>query len=256
MTTIIFENDEAIELSYSEALSAKLASRRIFISRPGAAPPSSLILPKNAKLEAFSHFAFTKQLFSIGSFSYIESSHENHNMRVGRYTSIGNGVKMFGERHPSEWVTQSNFTYNIGYPHVAAGRAELLGNEEVYHPRELGYLGADIGNDVWIGDDVKIAQKVVIGHGAIVAAGSIVTRDVAPYTVVAGVPARPVKKRFDDVLCSLLIQTNWWDYHPKYLYQFNLRDPFQFADRFLEARYRGKLEPYSPLETTWKDLVE
>ena len=68
-----------------------------------------------------------------------------------------------------------------------------------------------IGNDVWIGHNVIIVGNVCIGNGAILAAGSIITKDVAPYTIVGGVPAKPIKKRFSDAIILEIEKLKWWD---------------------------------------------
>lgn len=67
-----------------------------------------------------------------------------------------------------------------------------------------------VGNDVWIAANACICRGVTVGNGAVVAAGAVVTKDVEPYTIVAGVPARPVKKRFNDEIIHLLQDSEWW----------------------------------------------
>jgi hypothetical protein len=70
-----------------------------------------------------------------------------------------------------------------------------------------------IGHDVWIGEGALIATGVTIGNGAVVAARSIVTKDVSPYTVVAGAPAKPVRMRFETDLIDLLLESKWWEFN-------------------------------------------
>ncbi|MFA7074977.1 MAG: CatB-related O-acetyltransferase, partial [Endomicrobiaceae bacterium] len=72
-----------------------------------------------------------------------------------------------------------------------------------------------IGNDVWIGYESVIMQGVHIGDGAIIGTRAVVTKDVPPYTIVAGVPAKPVKKRFDDKTIDKLMAIQWWDWSPE-----------------------------------------
>ena len=74
-----------------------------------------------------------------------------------------------------------------------------------------------IGNDVWIGYEAVILSGVVIGDGAIVAARSVVTKDVPPYTIVGGVPARPIRRRFDQETIDALLELRWWDWPPEKL---------------------------------------
>ena len=77
-----------------------------------------------------------------------------------------------------------------------------------------------IGNDVWLGRECVVMPGVKIGDGAIVAAYSVVVKDVAPYSVAGGNPARFLKKRFDDELIELLLQVRWWDFKPEELVDF------------------------------------
>ncbi|SEP21163.1 CatB-related O-acetyltransferase [Propionispora vibrioides] len=72
-----------------------------------------------------------------------------------------------------------------------------------------------IGNDVWIGYEAFIMSGVHIGDGAIIGARAVVTKDVPPYTVVGGVPAKPIRKRYDDAVIEVLLQAKWWDWDPQ-----------------------------------------
>lgn len=86
------------------------------------------------------------------------------------------------------------------------------------HLKQLPFKGDTvIGNDVWIGRESVIMPGVKIGDGSIIAAYSIVTKDIEPYSVVGGNPAKFIKKRFDDELIELLLQTRWWDFAPEKL---------------------------------------
>lgn len=95
---------------------------------------------------------------------------------------------------------------------------------------------ATIGHDVWIGDDVRLRSGIHIGTGAVIAAGSIVTRDVEPYAIVAGIPAKLVGYRFDKPLIKELLATQWWQYTPKDLMPLHPEDPKVFAASFIKAK--------------------
>ena len=141
----------------------------------------------------------------LGAFSYCRS-HFDHVARIGRYCSIGSGVAVMGDSHPVDWVSTSPAFYR-------RKRAQHWGSARQAFP-DFAALGApvDIGDDVWIGDDVLLAHGVRLGTGCIVAARAVVTRDVPPYAIVGGTPARIIRPRFDDATVSALLASRWWDW--------------------------------------------
>lgn len=122
--------------------------------------------------------------------------------RVGDYCSIADGAQVFlGGYHRPEWVSM--------YPFGAF--AEWRG-PGVRTDHTVGRGDVVIGSDVWLGSQCMIMAGVTIGHGAVVAARAIVSRDVPPYAIVAGNPARVVKHRFDDETIADLLAIAWWDW--------------------------------------------
>lgn len=130
----------------------------------------------------------------------IEKWDRRFDIRIGAYCSFAKGVRLLhAVEHRMDWVT----TYPFNVLH-AAGR-HITG-----HPRAKGDIV--IGNDVWLGTDVIVLSGVTIGDGAVVGARAVVTRDVPPYAVVSGNPARVVKQRFRDDVVARLLQVKWWDW--------------------------------------------
>jgi chloramphenicol O-acetyltransferase type B len=125
----------------------------------------------------------------------------DHKVIVGNYTSIAAEVIFLlgGEHHP-EWV--STFPFRIRYG--------LSGMCEDGQPTSRGPI--TLGNDVWLGRGVTVLSGVTIGDGAVVGARSLVVKDVEPYTVVGGVPARVIRKRFDAHHIEALLTIRWWDW--------------------------------------------
>jgi acetyltransferase-like isoleucine patch superfamily enzyme len=121
-------------------------------------------------------------------------------LRIGNFTSIAAGVRVFlGGEHRIDWVTTFPFSALWESARDTAG-----------HPRTKGDV--TIGADVWIGAEALITSGVTIGDGAVIGARALVSRDVAPYSVVAGNPAVVVKMRFDEQIVKRLLAITWWDW--------------------------------------------
>ena len=121
---------------------------------------------------------------------------------IGRYGSIADGVEiLLGGNHRLDWTTSYPFP---AMPRIWPDAAGLTG-----HDTTRGDVV--IGHDVWLGSQCMILSGVTIGHGAAVAARAVVTRDVPPYAIVAGNPARVVRLRFDEATIAALLATRWWN---------------------------------------------
>jgi acetyltransferase-like isoleucine patch superfamily enzyme len=147
-------------------------------------------------------------LYSMGRFSYgvagsplvLSDAVGTGSLKVGKFCSIAAGVTiMLSGEHRPDWVTTYPFTIifkNLSnYAYSAKTKGDVI-----------------IGNDVWIGMDVLILSGVTIGDGAVVGAGSVVTKNVEPYAIVAGNPARFIRKRFDQDVIDELLEIKWWDW--------------------------------------------
>ncbi|WP_215401727.1 MULTISPECIES: CatB-related O-acetyltransferase [unclassified Leucobacter] len=103
-----------------------------------------------------------------------------------------------------------------------------------------------IGHDVWIGANVTLSAGITIGTGAVIASGALVTKDVAPYEIVGGNPAKPIRKRFSDSMVEDLLASKWWEYEPSQLFTEDPRD----LSAVLARIERGELDPYVPRTIT------
>lgn len=143
---------------------------------------------------------------AIGPYTYgrpkVRFPESGAQLAIGRYGSIADGVEiLLGGNHRLDWASSYPFPALPGLWPAAAG---LSG-----HDATRGNV--IIGHDVWLGSQAMILSGVTIGHGAAVAARAVVTRNVPPYAIVAGNPARVVRMRFPPEQVAALIETRWWD---------------------------------------------
>ncbi len=123
-------------------------------------------------------------------------------LRIGKYCSIAPRVTiLLGGEHHHDWV--SNYPFSLSFDEA---------NNLTGYPYTKGEVL--IGNDVWIGYDALILSGVTIGNGAVIAARSVVTKDVEPFAIVGGTPAKPIRFRFPDVTIEALQRIAWWNWPP------------------------------------------
>lgn len=149
----------------------------------------------------------------IGSFSYIGRKCELFSTEsIGRYCSFGQEILAGAGQHPVDWMSTSTFFYRNN---MFAGHPEV---DEFYAAGQPSFRDkrgeVRIGNDVWIGSRAVILSNISVGHGAVIGAGAIVTKDIEPYMIVAGVPAKVIRRRFDDAMVSRLLESEWWNVRP------------------------------------------
>jgi chloramphenicol O-acetyltransferase type B len=156
----------------------------------------------------------------VGRYSYYSGYYHGHSfddcarflvpdegadrLFIGSFCSIGSGAAFImagNQGHRNDWISTFPFFW---MPEVAA----FAGAENAYRPSG----DTVIGNDVWIGSEAIIMPGVTVGDGAVIGTRALVTRDVEPYAIVGGNPAKPIRKRFEEGCIAMLLELRWWDW--------------------------------------------
>lgn len=164
---------------------------------------------------------------TIGDYTYINGGKIFY-CKIGKFCSIGYGVYFGSGEHYINRVSTFPLKYKVcNIP----GLTDFPIQEQ-----------AVIGNDVWIGNNVVIKQGTYIGDGAIIASGAVVTKDVQPYTIVGGVPAKLIKNRFESLTIKKLLTIEWWNWSQNNLEKAVYNNKFDNIENFVNEYYSSKLD--------------
>ncbi|MBV4490331.1 CatB-related O-acetyltransferase [Pseudomonas oryzicola] len=209
-----------------------------------AAGTSTFSKAAEAHIEApvqLGHIRIESRQVSIGAHTYIRSNCTLSLVAsIGRFCSIGSGCTIGQEKntHPSTWVSTHPFQYE---------------NSRLSYVPELSY--ANIGHDVWIGAGATILEGVTVGTGAIIATQALVSRDVPPYAIVGGNPARIIRFRHSDDVIERLLNSRWWELDISMLNSLPLDNPSAFLDA-IEASRSKPVANYKRLKLNKRSATE
>jgi phosphonate metabolism protein (transferase hexapeptide repeat family) len=178
------------------------------MSKLGLAPsihPDAIV--RNSRFGAYTEVGARTVISetTMGDYSYIVQDGQIDMSEIGKFCSIASHVRINPGNHPTERASQSHFLYR------ASRYFEGEADEAAFFDWRRAHA-VTIGHDVWIGHGGVVLAGRKVGTGAVVAAGAIVTKDVAPYTIVGGNPARVIRRRFEEPIGERLQALAWWDW--------------------------------------------
>lgn len=181
----------------------------------------------------------------LGDYSYIMPNGMTWCVTIGKFSNIAASARINATNHPVERATLHHFTY----------RASDYFDDAAYEENFFAMRRSrrvTIGHDTWLGHGVTVLPGVTIGDGAVVGSGAVVSRDVAPYTIVGGVPARPIRDRFPADVAARMQALAWWDWDHRQLRA--ALDDFRNlpAEAFLE---RYETEPHDDSAVNGRETV-
>jgi phosphonate metabolism protein (transferase hexapeptide repeat family) len=195
---------------------------------------------QDARLGAYCEVGARTILLDVemGDYSYVVNDSQMTYTTIGKFCSIAAMTRINPGNHPMHRATQAHFTYRASayFP----GESD---DAEFFEWRKSHRV--HIGHDVWIGHGAIVLPGRSIGTGAVIAGGAVVTKDVAPYTIVAGNPARPVRRRFPEAIEERLLRLAWWDWDHEAL-RLALPDFRKFEiEEFLDKHEAASLASHS-----------
>lgn len=209
--TVVMQN--AVIFDEAEILKSSIGSE-VFIDKYTRVEYRTIA--EHVRLERNNQIVYS----NIGRYSYTGVNTVIKNAVIGKFDSIAWNVSIGGNTHDLNHITTHSF---LVYPKWNMG-----GNGNWKSALEI----CEIGNDVWVGSGVTILRGVTVGNGAVIGAGSVVTKNIPPYAIVVGNPARVIRMRCDDKWIERVEKIQWWDF-PEHVIKDNL-NLFQ-ADLTLEV---------------------
>ena len=186
---------------------------------------SDSVLGKYTEVGAGCHVAHS----TLGDYSYCVENTQIAYAAIGKFANIAAHVRIYASKHPMQLASLHHFTYRSSW--YFEGVAD---NTEFFDWRAEHAI--TIGHDTWIGHGAVVMPGVAVGNGAIVGSNAVVTKDVAPYTIVGGVPAKTIRARFDDTIAGRMEKLAWWDWPHEQLrdrmQDFRTLPAAEFLDRY------------------------
>ncbi|MBT9319597.1 CatB-related O-acetyltransferase [Actinobacillus pleuropneumoniae] len=236
---------DVTKISY-EKISGLLQARKINVYHPIQAPQTIMLVNNDIKLEGDNNlWGRVTSLWTMGSFSYT-GSNLGYGVSIGRYSSLATGLSIMGAHHFPDWISTSPSFYTNEHH-------DLIGKDVSNIARSKRRVV--IGNDVWIGANVVLKNNITIGDGAIIAANSVVIKDVPPFSIVGGNPAKLIRMRFDEDTIKEIQSLKWWRFHRDDLKGLTANKPNEFLKGLEKRILANEISPYNPKILTLEDFI-
>lgn len=196
----------------------------------------------HVQIEPYTGFYNGNVICELGSFSY-SGSEVGLDWKVGRYCSLSWGITSPGPRHPMDFVSTSNCTYDRLNSTVRAFVQDQDSAFDCFF-EVTQKAGPVLNNDVWVGAGAVLMPGVTLGTGSVVAAHSVVVKDVLPYEIVGGNPAKHIRFRFPEEIRNALLETEWWKYRFTDFKGMSFDKPERFIRNF--EIFKNDLNPWVP----------
>lgn len=244
-------------ITFDDNLNSELIRHDIFLKDYTSKSPiwqegGAISFDISSGIEPYVIIMAGNSFISAGSFTGIKSP-LTFESRIGRYTEIARSCKLMGARHPVESVSISSALYDFKREQISKYILDYQ-SKSTEPPLKLRPVPNPqpqrapivIGHDVWIGSNVTLNGGITIGNGAVVASNSVVIKDVPPYTLVAGIPAKPKKLRFSQSIIEELEAIKWWDYELGDMFKLglNFANPIDFIEMF--NKNLNNIKKYNP----------
>ncbi|WP_289259677.1 CatB-related O-acetyltransferase [Campylobacter sp.] len=217
-------------------------------------------VPDTGFMEEYSTINKGNNACQMGSFSYSNAIIPRLDIKMGRYCSIANGLSFIAGKHPLDTISTSSFIYDPNFYIFKDASMERIKKSYTHTPYGMLIPPSPptiFENDVYVCTNALLKPGIILHTGCVVAQNAIVTKDVPPYAIVGGSPARILKYRFDESTIKRLLELRWWEYH---FADFDNIDPKKdinyYLDELEDRILKQIIKPFNLKKMQFEELIQ